>query len=150
MPPTKKDLLTDLLLALEPQLAAVTPTGKDVPKGVAKALKQLAAQLHAAQAKQARQTQRTAAPAMQQRLTEELLAVVQVHLGEDAPTGKAAHRLEEAAEDLATQVTKVRAKHPPQAPEPAASTNAPAAKKATRTPARARRTRPAGEESAGA
>ncbi|KUG09075.1 hypothetical protein [Solirubrum puertoriconensis] len=107
----KKELLADLLSCLSPLIQPITPAGGDVPRGVAKAIRRLAEQIQLQQAKLARREAKAGPQAARQRLTEELLGVVNTYLGEDAPADdRSADRLQQSAAELADKAAKLRAR----------------------------------------
>lgn len=111
----KQELVVTLLGALAPQLSLVVPAGHKPPKAVLKTVRQLAEQLVRLHDKQEKQAAKASSPKpkeMRQKLTDELVAVLDAHFAEDVLAEQENKVIAETAEELAAKLTKLRAKQP--------------------------------------
>lgn len=109
----KQELVAALLEALVPQLSLVVPSGHKVPKPLLKTVRQLAEQLVRLQDKQEKQATKTNSPKpkeLRQKLTDELIAVLDAHFAEDVLVEQENKVITETAEELAAKLTKLRTK----------------------------------------
>jgi len=109
----KKELVNDLLVTLASQLSGIAPADQKTPKGVQKAIRHLAAELLRARSKEEKRLAKAATlkpKEVKQRLTDELVAVLDAHFAEDVLEARASQLLTETAAELADKLTKLRGK----------------------------------------
>lgn len=109
----KQALVVSLLETLAPQLDAVGLTGQKPPKSVLKAVRLLAEQFARLHARHEKRTAKAALlPGQQtrQKLTDELVAVLDAHFAQDVLAAPETALLTETAEELAAKLTKIRAR----------------------------------------
>lgn len=108
----KQELVATLLEALAPQLSMVVPTGHKTPKPLLKTVRQLAEQLVRLREKQEKQAGNPKPKELRQKLTDELIAVLDAHFAEDVLAEQENKVITETAEELAAKLTKLRTKQP--------------------------------------
>ena len=145
----KKELVQQLLESLAPQLSSVISADQKTPKGVLKTVHHLADQLLRMRAKEEKRAAKAATLApkeAKQKLTDELVAVLDAHFAAETLEEKASHLLVETAEELASKLTKLRSKQAqankkktdlPTEPEQEEAAPATTNKRTTRTAAKA-------------
>jgi hypothetical protein len=109
----KQELVAALLEALTPQLSLVVPAGHKTPKALLKTVRQLAEQLARLHNKQEKQATKASSPKpkeLRQKLTDELVAVLDAHFAEDVLAEQENKVITETAEELAAKLTKLRTK----------------------------------------
>lgn len=122
----KQELVATLLEALAPQLNLVVPAGHKTPKPLLKTVRQLAEQLVRLRNKQDKQATKASNPKpkeLRQKLTDELVAVLDAHFAEDVLAEQENKVITETAEELAAKLTKLRSKQT-QKPQKLAFTDA--------------------------
>ncbi|UYZ61167.1 hypothetical protein [Hymenobacter latericus] len=120
MPSKRKALVAELLAALSPQLTPVVGADNNLPKPIAKLIRQLANQIQRAAEKQSQRAQQSGNSAAKQKLTDELLLVIQAYLGDEISADEPLPaQLEQSAVELATRVTKLRGQRPRKPAAPA-------------------------------
>ncbi|MBO0356968.1 hypothetical protein J0X19_03335 [Hymenobacter sp. BT186] len=106
----KQELVATLLEALAPQLSLVVPAGHKTPKPLLKTVRQLAEQLVRVRNKQASKAGSPKPKELRQKLTDELVAVLDAHFAEDVLAEQENKVITETAEELAAKLTKLRSK----------------------------------------
>lgn len=109
----KQALVAALLDALTPQISLVVPAGHKTPKALLKTVRQLAEQLARLHDKQEKQATKASSPKpkeLRQKLTDELVAILDAHFAEDVLAEQENKVITETAEELAAKLTKLRTK----------------------------------------